>query len=152
MGNSYREKMEFLNKHPFRCKVNTLAISIFAFICMSVQSCVHASPAKSAAHQIQKIKNIAYDFSYKKIEAKDAAKKMWKHMQTLHMLEKQMDDKHPMQKLLHDFVLKWNEEAAIFTSLTDDNQAFVSELNAFFIRGYVKYPTGGKTLFPIFKP
>lgn len=144
--------MHQLTKHPLHLRVYNVAFAIFAFICMSVLSCVHAAPAKRAAHQLQKIKSIAYDFSYKKIEAKDAAKKMCKHMQSLHTLEKQMDDNHPMQELLHDFVLKWNEEAAIATSLTDDNHAFVSELNAFFIRGYVKYPSDSKTLFPIFKP
>lgn len=57
-----------------------------------------------------------------------------------------IDDNHPMQELLHAFVLKWSEKAQILAFLTDDNHAFVSELNAFFMRGYVKYPSGGKNL------
>lgn len=73
-------------------------------------------------------------------------------MQNLHTIEKKMDDKDSMQGLLHTFVLSWKNETDILASLTDDNHAFISELNTFFVRGYVKYPSDSKTLFPIFRP
>jgi hypothetical protein len=109
-------------------------------------------PIEKVGHHLQKIKDIDYKRSLKKLDATLTTKKIMPHMVEINQLNKKISDNEPVKEFLNSFIEKWNAEDKILTSLKEGNQQFMSEVNAFFIRGYVKYKEGWKTLFPIFKP
>ena len=103
-------------------------------------------------HHLEKIKDIEYKRSLKKIDNILAAKKIMLHMKDIEKLQKRISEQEPIKELLTSFTNKWNTENKILESLRDGNQQFMSEVNAFFIRGFVRAKEGWKTLYPIFKP
>lgn len=107
---------------------------------------------KKVGYHLQKIKDISYKLSVKKIDASQAAKRILSHMEDIKQLDSKISDTEPIKALLTLFIEKWNTEDNILASLTDGEHLFMSEVNAFFIRGYVAYKDEWKTLFPIFKP
>lgn len=115
-------------------------------------SAYFGKPIDKVGHHLQKIKDISYKFSVKKIDASQAAKRILSHMEDIKQLDSKISDTEPIKALLLPFIEKWHSEDNILASLTDGEHLFMSEVNAFFIRGYVAYKDEWKTLFPIFKP
>lgn len=109
-------------------------------------------PIEKIGHHLQKIKDINYKLSIKKIDAPQAAKRIMSHMKEIKQLDTKISENEPIKTLLTLFIEKWNTEDNILASLTDGDHLFMSEVNVFFVRGHVKYKDGWKTLFPIFKP
>jgi len=103
-------------------------------------------------HHLEKIKDIEYKRSLKKIGTELAAKKIMLHMKDIEKLQSKISDQEPIKDLLTAFINKWNTENKILESLRDGNQHFMIEVNAFFIRGFVRAKEGWKTLFPMFRP
>jgi hypothetical protein len=109
-------------------------------------------PIEKVGHHLQKIKDISYKLSVKKIDASQAAKRILSHMEDIKQLDSKISDTEPIKALLTLFIEKWNTEGNILASLTDGDHLFMTDVNVFFVRGHVKYKDGWKTLFPIFKP
>jgi hypothetical protein len=109
-------------------------------------------PINKVGHHLQKIKDINYKLSIKKIDPPLAAQKILSHMEEIKQLDTKISDNEPIKALLTLFIVKWNTVDNILASLTDEDHLFMTEVNVFFVRGHVKYKDGWKTLFPIFKP
>lgn len=129
-------------------------MTICIFFMSSMFGCFAGAgkPIEKVGHHLQKIKDISYKLSVKKIDAPQAAKRILSHMEDIKQLDSKISDTEPIKVLLLPFIEKWHSENNILASLTDGEHLFMSEVNAFFIRGYVAYKDGWKTLFPIFKP
>lgn len=115
-------------------------------------SAYFGKPIDKVGHHLQKIKDIDYKLSLKKIDSALAAQKIISHMKEIEQLDTKISDNEPIKALLIPFMEKWNTEDNILASLTDGDRLFMTEVNVFFVRGHVKYKDGWKTLFPIFKP
>lgn len=127
---------------------------MYIILISSIFGCtsIFGKPTDKVGNHLEKIKELNYKLSLKKIDVNLAVKKIADHIKAIGKLNKKISDNEPIKELLNAFIEKWNTEDKIFASLTDGKQQFMSEVNAFFIRGYVKYKDGWKTLFPIFKP
>jgi hypothetical protein len=133
-------------------KLTILTMCIISFTSIFGCFAISGKPTDKVQHHLEKIKEINYKHSLKKIDATLAAKKMVIHMIAIEKLNKKISDIESIKELLTSFIEKWNSEAQILGSLKDGNHFFMIEVNAFFIRGHVKTKDGWKTLFPIFKP
>ncbi|MBK9256686.1 MAG: hypothetical protein IPM42_14455 [Saprospiraceae bacterium] len=129
-----------------------LTMSIISITAIIGYSTFLRKPVDKVGHQLEKIKEVNYKYSLKKIDALLAAQKMAGHMKAIEKLNKKISDNEPIKEFLNSFIEKWNTEDNILASLTDGDHLFMTEVNVFFSRGYVKYKDGWKTLFPIFKP
>jgi hypothetical protein len=132
-------------------------LTILTMCLISLSSIIGCSayfgkPIEKIGHHLQKIKDIDYKLSLKKINSAQASKRMMSHMEEIKQLDTKISDKEPIKALLTPFIEKWNTEDDILVSLTNGDHLFMTEVNVFFIRGHVKYKDGWKTLFPIFKP
>lgn len=132
-------------------------LTILTMCLISISSILGCSayfgkPIDKVGHHLQKIKDIDYKLSLKKINAELAAQKIISHMKEIKQLDTKISDNAPIKALLTPFIEKWNTEDNILASLTDGDHLFMTEVNVFFVRGHVKYKDGWKTLFPIFKP
>lgn len=115
-------------------------------------SAYFGKPIDKVGHHLQKIKDINYKLSIKKIDPPLAAQKIVSHMKEIKQLDAKISDNEPIKALLTLFIVKWNTVDNILASLTDGDHLFMTDVNVFFVRGHVKYKDGWKTLFPIFKP
>jgi hypothetical protein len=135
-----------------------LKIFIIMTICIIFMSSIFGcfagagKPIEKVGHHLQKIKDINYKLSIKKTDAPLAEKKIMSHMEEIKQLDTKISDNEPIKDLLTSFLNKWSTQTQILGSLMDEHHQFMAEVNVFFIRGYVKYKDGWKTLFPIFKP
>lgn len=113
---------------------------------------ISGKPTDKVGHHLEKIKDIDYKRSLKKMDTTLAAKKIMSNLEEIKQLNTKIPENEPIKALLTPFVEKWNAEDKIFATLNDGNHHFMIDVNAFFIRGHVKTKDGWKTLFPIFKP
>lgn len=133
-------------------KLTILAMCLISLSSIFGCSAYFGKPIDKVGHHLQKIKDIDYKLSLKKIDAALAAQKIISHVKEIDILHKKISESEPIKELLTSFLYKWNTEDKILASLSDGNQQFMSEVTAFFLRGHVKHKDGWKTLFPIFKP
>lgn len=132
--------------------------SFVLIMCIILSSClsgclyVFHKPKEKIGYHLEKIKDIHYKLSLKKLDTKLAASKMMSHVISIQKLSKKIAEDEHMKDFLSEFVSKWTSEEKITASLMDGKSEFMSEVNVFFVRGYIKVKDGWKTLFPIFKP
>ena len=96
-------------------------------------SAYFGTPIDKIGHHLQKIKDIDYKLSLKKIDAPQAAKRIMSHMEEIEILHTKISESEPIKGLLTPFVEKWDAEDIIFASLNDRNHHFMIEVNVFFV-------------------
>ena len=112
----------------------------------------NASPNAKIGHCLDKIKKIDYQFSLKKLNAKDAAEKIMPHVNAIRALNNKIPQDDPIKEFLISFVSTWDTAEKIRESLSDGHVKFMTDVTTFYMRDFVKAKKGWKTLFPIFKP
>ncbi len=107
--------------------------------------------AKVGRH-LERISEVQYTFSLGKITPDVAAAGMFKEVEGIRSRYLAIPDTAAIKEPLRVFLDEWNTLERIETSLRDDRQEFMIEVNGFYLRGYVTKRDGSRTLFPIMRP
>ena len=106
---------------------------------------------RKIGHQLNKIKEINYQLSLKKLKPEIAAEKIFGHIKAMEILSHQIAEDEPIKQLLTVFSRKWKTENQICKSLTDGMHQFMSEVTSFFLRGYLPYSDARYALISLFR-
>ncbi len=141
--------MKVIPDHKY--KISCLRIMFILSFARLIGFCFGKPTDKVGSH-LEKVKDFDNKLSLKKIDGISAVEKIMLHLKAAEKLNDKIQSHEPMKDFLFLFVKYWNSKELILATHTDEKHPFMTVVNTFFLRGYVKSGEGWKTLFPLFKP
>jgi hypothetical protein len=107
--------------------------------------------AKVGKH-LERIHEAQYSYSLQKTSSAETAAHMHKEMEGIRRQYEAITDTAAIKEPLRTFLGQWTTVEGIEASLNDGEQAFMSAVTGFYMRGLVERKEGGKTVFPARRP
>ncbi|MBK9514695.1 MAG: hypothetical protein IPO05_13970 [Flavobacteriales bacterium] len=129
--------------------VTMALLSILTLGCLGSKQ--DRSIAKVGRH-MQRIHEAEYAYSLRKATSSWTAARMHKEVEGIRKQFDVIADTAAIKEPLRAFLERWPTAERIEGSLIDGEQAFMSAVTGFYLRGLVQRKEGAKTMFPIRRP